>query len=220
MASLVGAILFLRPFTLPIFHSPFPTSISHFHFPLSFTTFIYHSPGCYPLPATLWLLPSARYPMAARVHSVRPVPFLYQVPLLPEPLPDGAPLQCPGQQQLRHSAPANSTSVSPPDEAIAWPGCRCWVANDDAGCPWRSSCKSPRTLQKCKLLITKQLTFGTVLGEHKLSSPSTRLKVNHLCIRCLCFEVCAVICTKPLYASRCQFSLFPSTKTPILCSGG
>ena len=121
MASLVGAILFLRPFTLPIFHSPFPTSISHFHFPLSFTTFIYHSPGCYPLPATLWLLPSARYPMAARVHSVRPVPFLYQVPLLPEPLPDGAPLQCPGQQQLRHSAPANSTSVSPPDEAIAWP---------------------------------------------------------------------------------------------------
>ena len=38
MASLVGAILFLRPFTLPIFHSPFPTSISHFHFPLSFTT--------------------------------------------------------------------------------------------------------------------------------------------------------------------------------------
>ena len=33
-------------------------------------------------------------------------------------------------------------------------------------------------------------------------------------------KVCAVICTKPLYASRCQFSLFPSTKTPILCSGG
>ena len=50
------------------------------------------------------------------------------------------------------------------------------------------SCKSPRTLSKCKYLITKQLTFGAVLGEHKLSSPSTRLKVNHLCIRCLCFE--------------------------------
>ena len=62
------------------------------------------------------------------------------------------------------------------------------MANDAAGCPWQSSCKSPRTLQKCKLLITKQLTFGAVLGEHKLSSPSTRLKVNHLCIRCLCFE--------------------------------
>ena len=73
MASLVGAILFLRPFTLPIFHSPFPTSISHFHFPLSFTTFIYHSPGCYPLPATLWLLPygcaCALRPASARFLS-------------------------------------------------------------------------------------------------------------------------------------------------------
>ena len=115
------------------------------------------------------------------------------------------------------SAPiAYATSVSPPDEAVAWPRCRyrmgdevgawtgfrcwvlddavskqgrrCWVANDAAICPWHSSCKSPRTLQKCKLLITKQLTCGAVLGEHKLSSPSTRLKVNHLCIRCLCFE--------------------------------
>ena len=81
---------------------------------------------------------------------------------------------------LRHSksfdpsAPiAYDTSVSPPDEAVAWPGrrypmgnkalawpgfrCwvlddavssqghRCWVANDAAGCPWHSSCKSPRT---------------------------------------------------------------------------
>ena len=184
MASPVGAILFLLPFTLPIFHShlplPFPTSISHFHLPLSFTT---------PQVATLCPLPYGCYPMAATLWLRVCTPSgQCQVPLLPEPLPDGAPLQCPGQQQLRHSAPANSTSVSPPDEAIAWPGCRCWVANDDAGCPWRSSCKSPRTLQKCKLLITKQLTFGAVLGEHKLSSPSTRLKVNHLCIRCLCFE--------------------------------
>ena len=82
---------------------------------------------------------------------------------------------------LRHSksfdpsAPiAYATSVSPPDEAIAWPGrrypignkalawpgfrCwvlndaissqgrRCWVANDAAGCPWHSSCNSPRAL--------------------------------------------------------------------------
>ena len=73
-------------------------------------------------------------------------------------------------------------------DAVARPGRRCWVANDAAGCPWQSSCKSPRTLQKCKLLITKQLTFGAVLGEHKLSSPSTRLKVNHLCIRYLCIK--------------------------------
>ena len=52
---------------------------------------------------------------------------------------------------LRHSksfgpsAPiAYATSVSPPDEAVAWPGRRCWVANNAAGCPWHSSCKSPR----------------------------------------------------------------------------
>ena len=71
------------------------------------------------------------------------------------------------------SAPiAYATSVSPPNEAIAWPGrrclvldeaiasqgrrcyvandaagcpCRrCWVANAAVGCPRRSSCKSPR----------------------------------------------------------------------------
>ena len=111
------------------------------------------------------------------------------------------------------SAPiAYATSVSPPDEAVAWPGRRCWVANDAAGCPWHSSCKSPRTLQKCNLLITRQLTFGAVLGEHKLSSPSTRLKVNHLCIRYLCFESVrgdlqeAHVYDKRLcgYASRCQ----------------
>ena len=62
------------------------------------------------------------------------------------------------------------------------------MANYVAGRSCRSSCKSPRTLQKCNLLITRQLTFGAVLGEHKLSLPSTRLKVNHLCIRYLCFE--------------------------------
>ena len=33
MASLVGAILFLHPFTLPIFHSHLPLPISHFQFP-------------------------------------------------------------------------------------------------------------------------------------------------------------------------------------------
>ena len=57
------------------------------------------------------------------------------------------------------SAPiAYATSVSPPNEAIAWPGrrcwvpddtvarqgCRCWVANAATGCPWRIFCKSPR----------------------------------------------------------------------------
>ena len=41
------------------------------------------------------------------------------------------------------------------DDAVAKQGRRCWVANNAAGCSWRSSCKSPRTLQKCKLLITR-----------------------------------------------------------------
>ena len=30
------------------------------------------------------------------------------------------------------------------DDAVARQGGRCWVANDAAGCPWHSSCKSPR----------------------------------------------------------------------------
>ena len=76
------------PFSTPHFPLPFPTSISHFHLPLP------------------RLLPSARYPMAATLWLRVCTPSgQCQVPLLPEPLPDGAPLQCPGQQQLRHSAP-------------------------------------------------------------------------------------------------------------------
>ena len=67
-----------------------------------------------------------------------------------------------------------------------------------------------------------------MLGEHKLSSPSTRLNVNHLCIRYLCFECVrgdlqeAHVYDKRLcgYASRCQFSLFPSTKSWFLCAFG
>ena len=139
------------------------------------------------------------------------------------------------------SAPiAYATYVSPPDEAVAWPGRRSWVldmsaawpawrsrvANYATGCPWQSSCKSPRTLQKCKLLITKQLTLGAVLGEHKLSSPSTCLNFNHLCIRYLCIESVrgdlqeGHVYDKRLcgYASRCQFPLFPSTKSRFLCA--
>ena len=120
------------------------------------------------------------------------------------------------------------------DIAVAWPAWRCWVANDAAGCPWQSSCKSPRTLQKCKLLITRQLTFGAVLGEHKLSLPSTRLKFNHLCIWYLCFESVrddlqeAHVYDKRLcgYASRCQslsfraqnrgFCAFLPSGTPVI----
>ena len=114
-------------------------------------------------------------------------PFIYTY----VPIPIAATLGCCSDRRKSFgpSAPiAYATYVSPPDEAIAWPGRRCWVANNAAGCPWHSSCKSPRTLQKCKLLITRQLAFRAVLGEHKLSSPSTCLKVNHLYIRYLCFE--------------------------------
>ena len=48
-----------------------------------------------------------------------------------------------------------------------------------------------------------------MLGEHKLSSPSTRLKVNHLCIRYLCFEyVRGDLQEGNGCASRCQLPLF------------
>ena len=71
MASPVGAILFLHPFTLPISHFhfplPFPTSISHFHFPLSFTT---------PQVATLCPLPYG-CACALRPASAIPVPDSY-----------------------------------------------------------------------------------------------------------------------------------------------
>ena len=57
------------------------------------------------------------------------------------------------------------------DEAVASQGCRRRMANAAAGCSWRSSCKSPRTLPKCKYLITKQLTFINALGELKSRPP-------------------------------------------------
>ena len=58
-----------------------------------------------------------------------------------------------------------------------------------------------------------------MLGEHKLSLPSIRLKVNHLCIRCLCFEsVCGDLQEGHLYDSRCHLPIFPSTKSRFLCA--
>ena len=47
------------------------------------------------------------------------------------------------RKSIGPSAPiAYATSVSPPDEAIAWPGCRCWVqdeavASQGAGVGWQ-----------------------------------------------------------------------------------
>ena len=142
-------------------------------------------------------------PLASSPRCSQPVCFICPCQLC---LPDGAPQQRPGQQKHRCIAPASQ-------------GRRCWVAKDATGCPWRSSCKSPRTLQKCKLLITRQLTFGAVRGGLDLCSPSTRLKVNHLCIRYLWFEsVRGDLQEGHFYASRCHLSLCSSTKMPILCS--
>ena len=179
------------------------------------------------------------HPPAALRLRVLPFTRRWSSTVCAEEFPTPLGMSLHGLHLLEHSksvgpsAPiAYATSVSPPNEAVAWPGrmCwvpdeaaasqgrRCWVANDAAGCPWYSSCKSPRTLPKCKCLITKQLTFGAVLGEHKLSSPSTRLKVNHLCIRYLCIKSArGDFLEGHSYASRCHFSLFPSTKTPFLC---
>ena len=86
------------------------------------------------------------------------------------------------------SAPiAYATSVSPPNEAIAWPRRRCWMANAAAGCRWRSSCKSPSTPRNGKHLIIRQLTFEAVRGGLDLSSPSALIKVNYLVMRHLYF---------------------------------
>ncbi len=108
------------------------------------------------------------------------------------------------RKSLGPSAPiAYATSVSPPNEAAAWPGRRCWVANNAAAwsgrrCwmldmpatwPVRRSSKSPRTLPKCKYLITKQLTFIAMRGDllegngctSRFQSPSSRAQKLHFC---------------------------------------
>ena len=142
MASLVGAILFLRPFTLPISHFPFPTS----RFPLSFTTPISHSH--FPLPR---LLPDAAalssmqglprsgnspaqtsaslHPPAALRLRVLPFTRTWSSTVCAEEFPTPLEMSLHGLPLLRHSksfgpsAPiAYATCVSPPDEAAAWPG--------------------------------------------------------------------------------------------------
>ena len=176
MASLVGAILFLLPFTLPIFH---------FHLPL---------PRLLPDAAALSSMQglprsgnssaqtsASLHPPAALRLRVLPFTRTWSSTVCAEEFPTPLGMSLPGLHLLGHSksigpsAPiAYATSVSPPDEAIAWPGrrypignkalawpgfrCwvlndavssqgrRCWVANDAAGCPWHSSCNSPRAL--------------------------------------------------------------------------
>ena len=131
------------------------------------------------------------------------------------------------RKSLDPSAPiAYATSVSPPNEAVAWPRRRCWMANAAAGCRWRSSCKSPSTPRNCKHLIIRQLTFEAARGGLDLSSPSTAVKVNYLVMRYLHFRNArgdlqeGHVYAKRLrdYASRCHLSVCPSTKMLILCS--
>ena len=50
-----------------------------------------------------------------------------------------------------------------------------------------ASCKSPRTLLKYKCLITRQLAFRAVLGEHKSRPPRTLQKYKYLITRQLTF---------------------------------
>ena len=86
------------------------------------------------------------------------------------------------------SAPiAYATSVSPPDEAAAWPGC---------GVPANHL---PRWVPPHALLAR-----GSVDGATNLSSPSTVTKVNYQVIRYLHFEsVEGDLQEGSCYASRC-----------------
>ena len=95
------------------------------------------------------------------------------------------------EQLLRHSksigpsAPiAYATSVSPPNKAVAWPG---------AGVECRMRLpfglgEVPAIHRAHESLFYAPLGHIGVRGGFNLSSSSTRLKVNHLCIRYLCFE--------------------------------
>ena len=60
-----------------------------------------------------------------------------------------------------------------------------------------------------------------MLGEHKLSSPSTRLKVNHLCIRYLCFEsVRGDFLEGHSYASHATYPSSRAQKCQFCARGG
>ena len=90
---------------------------------------------------------------------------------------------------------------------------------------WSSS-KSPSTEAKVNYLVIRYLYFRSLRGGLDLCSPSTALKVNYLVIRYLYFvSVCGDLLERHVYdkrlcgyASRCQFPLFPSTKSGFLCA--
>ena len=91
------------------------------------------------------------HPPAALRLRVLPFTRTWSSTVCAEELPTPLGMSLHGLHLLGHSksvgpsAPiAYATSVSPPNEAVAWPGRRRWMANAAAGCRWRSSCKSPR----------------------------------------------------------------------------
>ena len=176
MASLVGAILFLHPFTLPISHSPgcYPM------LPHCLPCRVSRGAATFPHRLPLRSIPPPRFACGSshsrghgRPRSVRKSSRLRWKCLSMDCI---YPQDCccsDRRKSVGPSAPiAYVTSVSPPNEAAAWPGrrypmgnkavawpglrCwvlddavskqgrRCWVANNTAGCPWQSSCKSPR----------------------------------------------------------------------------
>ena len=97
------------------------------------------------------------------------------------------------RKSLGPSAPiAYATSVSPPDEAVAWPGC---------GVPANHL---PRWVPPHALLAR-----DSVDGATNLCSPSTVPKVNFLVIRCLYFgSVRGDLHEDNFYASRCPVIFF------------
>ena len=75
--------------------------------------------------------------LSAHLHLLpTPPPYLRQMRLL-----HGRVRRC---WVLDEAVPSQGRRCWVPDDAVARQGCRCWVANAAAGCPWRSSCKSPR----------------------------------------------------------------------------
>ena len=139
--------------------------------------------------------------MLTRSYCVRPftapINILYLSPLL------HLGLLLRHSKSLGPSAPiAYATSVSPPDEAAAWPGC---------GVPANHL---PRWVPPHALLAR-----GSVDGATNLCSPSTTAKVNCLAMRYLHFgSVLGDLQEGYFFASRCHLSRCSSTKMPFLCS--
>ena len=154
---------FCSHFPLPIYHFPFPTSnfplpSFHSHLPPPFTTpqaatrccrIVFHAGS----PAERQLFRTDfRFAPSPRRASLAGPPIHEDMVVhglcgrVPDSAGNACSLNCccsDRRKSFGPSAPiAYATSVSPPDEAIAWPGCRCWVqdeavASQGAGVGWQ-----------------------------------------------------------------------------------